>query len=188
MVKDFSGRLRSVRCFAAPSAEVPDWTRKMWGALVVADRPPLRGNQVHVSSETKTKLLAHADELKRFGVTLEMSEPLEKISDQIGFTTADLICLSLAVGDSLHHGILRSLILFLRDLAIPEEQIIRLRLDEPETISEILQEPTPAAKKPSRPARRKQPAKSSKKKQSAKTAKKQPVKSAKKRPAKRSKR
>jgi hypothetical protein len=150
--------------------------------------PAAPWERVHVTSETKTKLLAHADELKRLGVTLEISQPLEKISDQIGFTTAESICLGLAVGDSLHHGILRTLILFLRDLAIPEEQIIRLRLGEPETISEILQEPTPAAKKPSRPARRKQPAKSSKRKQPAKTAKKQPVNSAKKRPAKRSKR
>jgi hypothetical protein len=146
-----------------------------------------RWEQVHIDDGTKAKLLAHADELKGFGVTLEQQQLLQKDAG----LTMSAIGLGLGVVESIHPGTLRSLILFLRDLAIPQEQILRLRLDEPETISEILQEATPA-RKPSRPARRKQPAKSSKKegtarrKPTAKKSKKQSAKGAK-HPSKRSK-
>jgi hypothetical protein len=38
-----------------------------------------------------------------------------------------------ACADSLHHGVLRELVLYLRDkLLLPEDEILRLRLDEPE--------------------------------------------------------
>jgi hypothetical protein len=166
-----------IRCVLCGSSKMDS---QGTGCALCGGSPAVRWEQVHISGQTKTKLLAHADELKRFGITVEISQPVQKSSDQIGFTTTDLICVSLAVGDSLHHGILLSIILFLRDLAIPKVEILSLRLDEPETISEILQEPTPA-KKPSRPARRK-PAKSSKKKGTARrkpTAKKSKKQSAK---------
>lgn len=131
--------------------------------------PAVSSEQRHVNDDTKNKLLARADELKKFGVTLEEQRPLGKSAEGMA-----ALALFLHVADSLHSGVLRELVLYLRSLAIPEEQITRLRLDEPETISEILQEPTPAAKpKPSRLARQKQPAKISKKKQTA--SRKQPA-------------
>jgi hypothetical protein len=125
-----------IRCVLCGSSKLDS---QGMGCALCGGSPAVRWEQVHISGQTKTKLLAHADELKQFGVTVEISQPTQKSSDQIGFTTTDLICLSLAVGDSLHHGILRSLILFLRNLVIPKEEILRLRLDEPETISEILE-------------------------------------------------
>lgn len=96
-----------------------------------------RWEQVHVNAETKAKLLTHAAELKEFGVTLEEQQLLQKDAG----TTLGAIGLALAVVESIHPHALRDLILFLRDIAIPEEQILRLRLDEPENISQILSEP-----------------------------------------------
>jgi hypothetical protein len=153
------------------------------GCALCGGSPAVRWEQVHVSGQTKTKLLAHADDLKQFGVTVEISQPVQKSSDQIGFTTTDLICVSLAVGDSLHHGILRSLILFLRNLVIPKEEILRLRLDEPETISEILERAPDENKLKPKTGTKRKPAK--RKLSSMKTATK--LKSAKSTPAKRTK-
>jgi hypothetical protein len=164
------------------------------GCALCGGSPAVPWEQVHVDEETKTKLLAHADELKKFGVSLEEQHPVGKSAEG----TMAAIALGLHVSDALHHGVLHDLLLRLRDWAIPEEQIIRLRLTEPETVAEILREPTPTTV----PARRKQPAKSSKKKkrsasreptakkskkQSAKRVYKPPVKSAKKHSSKRSK-
>lgn len=95
--------------------------------------PGLGTEQCHITKDTKVKLLAHAEELKTFGVTLEEHRTLEKSVDALG-----AIGLALAVADSLDSGVLRKLILYLRDIAIPEEEILRLRLDEPEQVSAAL--------------------------------------------------
>ena len=44
------------------------------------------------------------------------------------------------VVETIRPGTFRELVLKLRDLAIPKEQILRLRLDEPENISKLLDE------------------------------------------------
>jgi hypothetical protein len=67
--------------------------------------------------------------LKQFGVTLEEHETLGKSIDYV-----KTVGLALAIANSLRPGILRDLVLFLRDKAIPDEEILRLRLDEPEQI------------------------------------------------------
>ena len=67
--------------------------------------------------------------MKHFGVTLEEYETGGKKTDYI-----KIIGLALAVANSLQPGILRDLVRFLRAKAIPEEEILRLRLDEPEQI------------------------------------------------------
>jgi hypothetical protein len=78
--------------------------------------------------------LAHAKELKTFGVTLEEQRILGKsFGDVCGG-----IALALAVAESLNSGILHRLILYLREIGIPQEEILRLRLDEPEHISDLL--------------------------------------------------
>jgi hypothetical protein len=121
--------------------------------------PAVRWEQCHVNEDTKTKLLAHGDELKALGVTLEEQQLLRKDAG----AALGAIGLALTVAESLHPGALRALIRYLGDLAIPEEQILRLRLDEPEKISEILQEPAPTRKlEPSRHASRQHRAKRSK--------------------------
>ncbi len=179
--------LDMIRCVLCGSSKMDS---QGMGCALCGGSPAVPWEQVHVDEETKTKLLAHADELKKFGVTLEEQHPVGKSAEG----TMAALALGLHISDSLHHGVLHDLLLRLRDWAIPEEQIIRLRLTEPETVAEILREPTPTAEPKSVvPTRRKQPAKSSKKKrtasrkptakkskkQSAKRAHKPPVKSAK---------
>ncbi len=73
--------------------------------------PGVRTEQCYINEDTKTKLLAHAEELKALGVILEEQQILGKA---IG--TAEAIGLALAVAESLHPGALRALILI---LAIP---------------------------------------------------------------------
>jgi hypothetical protein len=77
--------------------------------------------------------LAHAEELKTFGVTLEEHTILEK-----GVGGLEAFGIALAVADSLTSGVLHKLILYLRDIAIRDEEILRLRLDEPEQVSDVL--------------------------------------------------
>jgi hypothetical protein len=89
--------------------------------------------------------LTHTEELKTFGVTLEERQTLEK-----GVGGLEAFGIALAVADSLNDGVLRKLVLFLRDLAIPEEQILRLRLDEPERVSEVLSAEEPEKKRVAR--------------------------------------
>jgi hypothetical protein len=86
-----------------------------------------------VTEETKSKLWPHAQELSTFGVTLKRQDDLKKHIDPI-----EVISLALAVADSLDNGVLRKLVLFLRKLEIPQEEILRLRLAEPCAIAEIL--------------------------------------------------
>lgn len=93
--------------------------------------------------------MAHADELKKLGVTLEEYKLVQKNADRV----MAIIGLGLAVAESLHPGALRDLVLFLRDLAIPEEQILRLRLDEPEEISKVLDGRVPIDKAKKKPRR-----------------------------------
>lgn len=91
--------------------------------------PGLRTERCYITDDTKEKLFAHAKELKEFGVTLEEYESLAKhVGALEGFGIA------LAVAESFHPGTLRDLVRFLHDKAISENEILRLRLDEPEQI------------------------------------------------------
>jgi hypothetical protein len=92
----------------------------------------LRSERCYISEETQQKLLNHADELSHFGITLEQVRPLQKDAGAV-IATVGLV---LAAADSLRSetGSLRRLVILLRDLAVPEHEILRLRLDEPEQI------------------------------------------------------
>jgi hypothetical protein len=103
------------------------------GCVLCGGSPSVRSEQVHVTDETRIKLLAHADGLKTYGVIVEEQRTFRKVAGAL-----EVFGIGLAVADSLNSGVLRKLVLFLRDLAIPEEEILRLRLDEPETISKVL--------------------------------------------------
>ncbi len=123
--------------------------------------PAVPWEQRYVNEDTKSKLLAHADELKTFGVTLE--EPPQALKKDASLIVGT-VGLVLQVVESIHPGTLRDLFLYLRDLAIPEEEILRLRLDEPEKVLDVLHEQAPndKAKKKSRPAGRKRSKRSKK--------------------------
>lgn len=99
------------------------------GCVLCGGSPSLRTEPCHINEDTKAKLLAHAEELKGFGVSLEVHKSLAKVMG-----AAETLVVVLALADSLHHGVLRELVLFLREKKISSEEILRLRLDEPEKI------------------------------------------------------
>jgi hypothetical protein len=77
--------------------------------------------------------------LKTFGVTLKEYRPIQNnVGDKVA-----ILGLALQVAESLKPGVLRALILYLREIAIPEEEILRLRLDEPEHVAEIFADEEP---------------------------------------------
>jgi len=123
--------------------------------------PAVRSERCHIDTETAAKLLGHADELKRFRVVVERQQEQAFEKGQIGLVWQDyaiLISLSFQAAESLHPGILRDLVRYLRRrLRIPEEQIIRLRLDEPENVAESLHGKRKAAgrKRAAKPAKSK---------------------------------
>ena len=92
----------------------------------------LRSERCYITDETQKKLLENADELSHFGISLAQVRPLQKDAG----TTIAFIGLVLTAVDSLRSdtGSLRRLVILLRDLAVPEQEILRLRLDEPEQI------------------------------------------------------
>jgi hypothetical protein len=93
--------------------------------------PGLRTERCYITEDTKAKLKAHANELEAFGLTLDEHEVLGKHVD-----TLAAIGLALAIADSLNSdsGLLRKLVQYLRDMAIPKDEVLRLRLDEPEQV------------------------------------------------------
>jgi hypothetical protein len=95
-----------------------------------------RSERCYIGVETERTLLAHADDLRQFGVTLTEDRPLQK---DVG-TTVNVIRLVIQIADSLDHGVLRKLILYLHELAICRNEILRLRLAEPEEVDQIISE------------------------------------------------
>lgn len=89
--------------------------------------------QCHITEETKGKLLTHAKDLTVLGVTIGEQGPHRKV---VGGSVA--FGIALAITDSLDSGFLQKLVAYLRDIGIPKEQILRLRLDEPEQVSAVL--------------------------------------------------
>lgn len=95
-----------------------------------------RWERCYISAETQRTLLAHADDLEQFGVTLTEGRPLQK---DFG-TIVSVIRLVLQVADSLDRGVLRKLVLYLHELGIARNEILRLRLAEPEEVDKIFNE------------------------------------------------
>src|ERR1039458_8574714 len=93
-----------------------------------------RWERCYITEETQRTLLAHADALQQFGVTLTEDRPLKKDAG----TTIGVIALVLQIAEALEPGILRKLILYLHKLPISRNEILRLRLSEPEDIDNIL--------------------------------------------------
>ena len=93
-----------------------------------------RSERCYFTEETQRTLLAHTDALQQFGVTLIEDRPLKKDAG----TTIGGIALVLQIAEALEPGILRKLILYLHKLAISRNEILRLRLSEPEDIDNIL--------------------------------------------------
>jgi len=90
----------------------------------------LRNEKCYVTEETKEKLLAHSSELSKFGIEIQQHESLQKSAggDLAG------VGIALQIVEAMRPGTLRDLVCFLRKLAVPEEEVLSLRLDEPEQI------------------------------------------------------
>lgn len=130
--------------------------------------PAVGWEQVYVTEETKKKLRAHAKDLKPFGVTVVEYQPLKKHAG----TVMTAIGLGVAVTEAIRPGTLRQVVLFLHQkLRIPEQQIIRLRLDEPENVSQALK-PRQTVKKKSAAKKTTAKATAEKKSPARKTSKK----------------
>jgi hypothetical protein len=125
----------AMRCIACGCSELDSEGYK---CAQCGGAPAVRWEQCYVSEETKAKLLAHSETLATYGVTLEQQQLLGKSADYLS-----MIALGLQVAESLQPGVLRSLLRYLRDLAIPQEEILRLRLAEPEKISDEINEIEP---------------------------------------------
>lgn len=96
-----------------------------------------RTEQCYITDDTKAKLLAHSEDLKNFGLTLEEDEPLRKDAKTAIAATALVIQIARELQPG---GVLRKLILYLHELAISRDEILRLRLTEPEEVDKILDE------------------------------------------------
>jgi hypothetical protein len=123
--------LLMVRCLECGCSRFD--SRGMGCALCGTSHGP-RWERCYITEETQRTLFAHADDLQQFGVTLTENDPLNK---DLG-TTLSVIRLVLQIADSLDKGVLRKLILYLHEKGISRNEILRLRLSEPEDIDNIL--------------------------------------------------
>lgn len=92
-----------------------------------------RSEGLKVSGETKLKLIAHASELSRFGIRIEIARSARLQKDVLANMAIDAMNIVLAI-ETLRPGTVRQVVVFLRDWAIPEPEILALRLGEPEEI------------------------------------------------------
>jgi hypothetical protein len=99
----------------------------------------LRSERVYVSRETLNTLLTHASEFERFGLRIEPVLPSQELQKSTGGDAIALLAVVAAVvtlTDSYRSdtGTIRALVGYLCDLAVPKDDILALRLDEPEKI------------------------------------------------------
>ncbi len=94
-----------------------------------------RREHCYITEQTQETLLAHAEDLQEFGVVPTQEKLLQKDAG----TAVGVVGLVLAAADSLDKGVLRKLVLYLHQLALSRNEILRLRLSEPEDVDEILE-------------------------------------------------
>lgn len=102
------------------------------GCVLCGGSPSLRSEPCYVTEDTKTRLLAHAEELKDFGVRLEVDR--ERVEKGYAGDVLAAVHLVLYITEKVRPGTIRKLVRYLRYIAIPKEEMPRLRLDEPEKI------------------------------------------------------
>jgi hypothetical protein len=102
------------------------------GCVLCGGSPSLRSAPCHVTEDTKTKLLAHAEELKDFGVRLEVDR--QRVEKGYAGDVLAAVHLVLYITEKVRPGTIRKLVRYLRYIGIPKVEMPRLRLDEPEKI------------------------------------------------------
>jgi hypothetical protein len=116
-----------LRCLVCGSSE---WDPKGYKCGLCGAAMGMRSEKVHVSQNTKLTLLMHSDELSKFGINLVEHRSLEKAVGDV----AGGVGLVISLTEAVRPGTVRDVVMFLRGLAVPEEEILRLRLDEPKNI------------------------------------------------------
>jgi hypothetical protein len=147
-----------VRCLECGSAR---WDSEAVKCGKCGGAMALRHERCYVSEETISKLSAHADELLKFDVTMEEPDRLGKnfvdTATVIG-AVASVAGVALYIGDRFEQHMTRDLVQSLLDKAVPKEEILKLRLDEPETILSYVEmdkpDATRAIRRRTRPAQR----------------------------------
>ena len=120
-----------IRCLVCGSSESD--RKGMMACGLCGKAMGLRSEECYVSEATKAKLLAHADDLSKFGIQVNQYDRLAKWT--MPDHTVDALALVITCADSLHHGALRKVVCYFKDrLSIPEEDVLGLRLDEPKKI------------------------------------------------------
>jgi hypothetical protein len=120
-----------MRCIVCGSSQLDPEGYK---CALCGGAPGIRAEQCYIAEDTKAKLLEHTEELRAFGITLEEYRPIQKsFGDK-----ASEVGLAIQIVEALRPGTLREIILYLRKIKIRHDEILRLRLDEPEVISKTL--------------------------------------------------
>jgi hypothetical protein len=115
------------RCLACGSSELDSKGRKCG---LCGQSIGLRSEACYVSKETQQRLLEHSKKLLKLGVELRQHETLQFKAPEVVITER----IALEVDEPMRTDTLRALVGLLRDLSVPEEEVLRLRLDEPERI------------------------------------------------------
>ena len=124
----------SMRCLVCGSAkqEGGEWAGTFKCAKCGAAMG-LRGERCWVSNHTIVRLLPHKKTLEELGFRFESGDRLEKRSvDEIQAAAAAIYIL-----ETVRPGTVRDIVQYLKKLRIPYDEIIRLRLDEPEVVEDL---------------------------------------------------
>ncbi len=93
----------------------------------------LRSERCRVSDQTINKLLPHANSLENYGFRFSNESRFEKNwHEKLG----DVANVMLIV-EVVRPGTVRDLVRLLKKIQIPHDEILRLRLDEPEVVTEL---------------------------------------------------
>jgi hypothetical protein len=111
------------------------WDSEGYKCALCDGSPALRGERVHVCLSTRANLVASEEDLRRFGVTLEKIELLKK---PMRIDTSPEYGLVLDVfDDPMNPEVLQELVHYLCYLGVSEEDMLRLRLAEPEEVTAL---------------------------------------------------
>ena len=93
----------------------------------------LRDERCWVSDETIISLLPHAKTLETFGFRFESGERLEKSwADEVAGVAGAIYIL-----ETVRPGTVKYIVRLLKNLRIPYDEVIRLRLDEPDVVKDL---------------------------------------------------
>lgn len=100
----------------------------------------LRSERCWVSDKTIIRLLPHAKTLEKFGFQFKSGERLEKRwADQVAGVAGAIYIL-----EAVRPGTVQDIVRLLKNLRIPYDEIIRLRLDEPDVVKDFYERDDPA--------------------------------------------